>query len=62
MVNDTTITSDAPSGSTSGAVSVIVTTVVGSNAANSLYSYVIASPIAFFWPGGVENLHPPSRH
>ena len=46
VVNDTTITSVVPSGSTSGAVSVIVTTGVGSNAANSLYSYVISAPIA----------------
>jgi hypothetical protein len=38
VVNDTTITSVVPSGS-AGAVSVIVTTAVGSNAANSLYSY-----------------------
>jgi len=43
VVNDTTITSVVPSGSTSGAVSVIVTNGVGSNAANSLYSYVIAT-------------------
>ena len=46
VVNDTAITSVVPIGSTSGAVSVIVTTGVGSNAANSLYSYVIAGPIA----------------
>jgi hypothetical protein len=40
VVNDTTITTVVPSGSTGGAVSVIVTTGVGSNAANSLYAYV----------------------
>ncbi len=49
VVNDTTITSVVPSGSTSGAVSVIVTTGVGSNAANALYSYVIATPTLSEW-------------
>ena len=49
VVNDTTITSVVPSGSTSGAVSVIVTTGIGSNAANSLYSYVIATPTLSEW-------------
>jgi hypothetical protein len=44
VVNDTTITSVVPSGSASGAVSVIVTTGVGSNAANTLYAYVTATP------------------
>ena len=49
VVNDTTITSVVPSGSTTGAVSVIVTTAVGSNAANSLYSYAIATPTLSEW-------------
>jgi len=49
VVNDTTITSVVPSGSTTGAVSVIVTTMVGSNAANSLYSYVIPTPTLSEW-------------
>jgi IPT/TIG domain/IPTL-CTERM motif len=43
VVNDTTITSVVPSGST-GAVSVIVTNGIGSNAANTLYSYAIPTP------------------
>ncbi len=49
VVNDTTITSVVPSGSTAGAVSVIVTTTIGSNAANALYSYVIATPTLSEW-------------
>jgi hypothetical protein len=49
VVNDTTITAVVPSGSTTGAVSVIVTTGVGSNAANSLYSYAIATPTLSEW-------------
>jgi IPTL-CTERM motif len=43
VVNDTTITNVVPSGST-GAVSVIVTNGIGSNAANTLYSYAIPTP------------------
>ena len=46
VVNDTTITSVVPSGSTVGPVSVIVSSGVGSNAANTLYSYVVIAPIA----------------
>jgi hypothetical protein len=42
VVNDTTITSVVPSGSASGAVSVIVTTGIGSNTANTFYSYANA--------------------
>jgi hypothetical protein len=49
VVSDTTITVVVPSGSTSGAVSVIVTTGVGSNAANSLYSYAIPTPTLGQW-------------
>jgi hypothetical protein len=49
VVNDTTITSVVPSGSATGAVSVIVTTTIGSNAANSLYTYVIATPTLTEW-------------
>jgi hypothetical protein len=51
VVNDTTITSVVPRGSASGAVSVIVTTGVGSNAANSLYSYatMFATPTLSEW-------------
>jgi hypothetical protein len=49
VVNDTTITSVVPSGSATGAVSVIVTTGIGSNAANTLYSYVIETPTLSEW-------------
>ena len=51
VLNDTTITTVVPSGSTSGAVSVIVATGVGSNAANSLYSYMIvtSAPTLIAW-------------
>jgi len=49
VVNDTTITSVVPSSSANGAVSVIVTNAVGSNAANSLYSYVIPTPTLSEW-------------
>ncbi len=49
VVNATTITSVVPSSATNGAVSVIVTTTVGSNAANTLYSYAIATPTLCQW-------------
>ena len=49
VVNDTTITSVVPSSATNGAVSVIVTTAVGSNAGNTLYSYAIATPTLSEW-------------
>jgi len=49
VVNDTIITSVVPTGSTAGAVSLVVTTTIGSSAANSLYSYVIATPTLSEW-------------
>ena len=49
VVNDTTITAVVPRNTTAGAVSVIVTTPGGSNAPNSLYSYVIATPTLGEW-------------
>lgn len=48
VVNDTTITATVPSG-TAGPVSVIVTTPGGSNAANTLYDYFVATPTLNEW-------------
>jgi hypothetical protein len=48
VVSATSITAVVPGGG-SGAVSVIVTTPNGSNAANSLYSYVIPTPTLNEW-------------
>ena len=49
VMSNTAITAVVPSSTTVGPVSVIVTTGVGSNAANSLYSYVIATPTLSEW-------------
>ena len=48
VVNDTTIIATVPSG-TGGNVSVIVTTPGGSNAANTLYGYVVMTPTLGEW-------------
>lgn len=44
VVNDTTITAVVPSGVAIGAVSVLVTAPNGTNAANTLYSYITVAP------------------
>ena len=44
VVSNTAITAVVPSNTTAGAVSVIVTNGTGSNAANTLYSYLVATP------------------
>jgi hypothetical protein len=49
VTNDTAITAVVPSSITTGPVSVIVTTMVGSNAANTLYSYLVATPTLSEW-------------
>ena len=49
IVSDTTITAVVPSTTTTGAVSVVVTSGSGSNAPNTLYSYVIPTPTLGQW-------------
>lgn len=48
--SSTSITVTVPAGTTLGAVSVVVTTAVGSNAANTLYSYVSTSVFTSITP------------